>query len=390
MRKLWLVFAQAVTVTLAALFVVSLVKPDWLAWRAQVVEVREAGPGSAPASVPATAPGRLSFSEAARKAIPSVVNISATRQVRRRNPLLEDPAFQRFFGERFSLPPETQLSLGSGVIVSREGYILTNDHVVEGVTDIQVTLHDGRTIPGKIVGADPDTDLAVVRVSSAGLTPITFGQSDQARVGDLVLAIGDPFSVGQTVTMGIISAVGREIAPANPFGRFIQTDAAINPGNSGGALVDTGGNLIGINTLIFSRSGGYQGIGFAIPVSLAKRVMEQIIETGSVTRGWFGVDVADISPELAESLSLKGTRGAIVGAIERGSPAEKGGIRLGDVIVAINGKLVPDVSSALNAIAEMSPGRSVPVKVIRRNQEITVDVTVGKRRPRPREESQPQ
>jgi S1-C subfamily serine protease len=205
-------------------------------------------------------------------------------------------------------------------------------------------------------------------------------------VGDLVLAIGDPFSVGQTVTMGIISAVGREIAPANPFGRFIQTDAAINPGNSGGALVDTNGNLIGINTLIFSRSGGYQGIGFAIPVSLAKRVMEQIIETGSVTRGWFGVDVADISPELAESLGLKGTRGAIVGAIERGSPAEKGGIRLGDVIVAINGKAVPDVSSALNAIAEMPPGRSVPVKLIRRNQEVTVEVTVGKRRPRPKNE----
>jgi len=381
MRKLWLVFAQAVTVTLAALFVVSLVKPDWLAWRAQVVEVREA---SAPPVQGVAAPARLSFSEAARKAIPSVVNISATRQVRRRNPLLEDPAFQRFFGERFSLPPETQLSLGSGVIVSREGYILTNDHVVEGVTDIQVTLHDGRTVPGKIVGADPDTDLAVVRVSSQGLTPVTFGQSEQARVGDMVLAIGDPFSVGQTVTMGIISAVGREIAPANPFGRFIQTDAAINPGNSGGALVDTNGHLIGINTLIFSRSGGYQGIGFAIPVSLAKRVMEQIIETGSVTRGWFGVDVADISPELAESLALKGTRGAIVGAIERGSPAEKGGIRLGDVIVAINGKPVPDVSSALNAIAEMSPGNSVPVKVVRRNQEITVDVTVGKRRPRAR------
>ena len=388
MRKLWLVFAQAVTITLAVLFVVSLVKPDWLAWRAQVVEVREAstaGPAGAREPV-GTAPRALSFSDAAKKAIPSVVNISATRQVRRRNPLLEDPAFQRFFGERFSLPPETQLSLGSGVIVSREGYILTNDHVVEGVTDIQVTLHDGRNVMGKTVGTDPDTDLAVVRINAPGLTAITFGQSEQARVGDVVLAIGDPFSVGQTVTMGIISAVGREIAPANPFGRFIQTDAAINPGNSGGALVDTGGNLIGINTLIFSRSGGYQGIGFAIPVSLAKRVMEQIIETGSVTRGWFGVDVADISPELAESLGLKGTRGAIVGAIERGSPAEKGGIRLGDVIVAINGKLVPDVSSALNAIAEMAPGKSVPVRVVRRNQEISVDVTVGKRRPRPRSE----
>ncbi len=385
MRKLWLVFAQAVTLTLAVLFVVSLVKPDWLAWRAQVVEVREAVPGAGSLQ-PATTGRPLSFSEAAKKATPSVVNISATRQVRRRNPLLEDPAFQRFFGERFNLPPETQLSLGSGVIVSREGYILTNEHVVEGVTEIQVTLHDGRTFIGKTVGTDPDTDLAVVRIPSAALTPITFGQSEQARVGDVVLAIGDPFSVGQTVTMGIISAVGREIGNQNPFGSFIQTDAAINPGNSGGALVDTAGNLIGINTLIFSRSGGYQGIGFAIPVSLAKRVMEQIIETGTVTRGWFGVDVADITPELAESLGLKATKGAIVGAIERGSPAEKSGIKLGDVIFSINGRAVPDVTTALNAIADVPPGKSVPVKLVRRGQELTVEVTVGKRRPRPRTE----
>ena len=387
MRKLWLVFAQAVTLTLAVLFVVSLVKPDWLAWRAQVVEVREASPGATPVG---SAAGmlRLSFSEAAKRAIPAVVNISATRQVRRRSPLLEDPAFQRFFGDRFNLPPETQLSLGSGVIVSREGYILTNDHVVDGVTDIQVTLNDGRTLTGKIVGTDTETDLAVVRISATGLTPITFGQSDRAQVGDVVLAIGDPFSVGQTVTMGIISAVGREIGSANPFGSFIQTDAAINPGNSGGALVDTAGNLIGINTLIFSRSGGYQGIGFAIPVSLAKRVMEQIIETGTVTRGWFGVDVADISPELAESLGLKGTRGAIVGAIERGSPAEKGGIKLGDVITTINGKAVADVSTALNAIAEVPPGKTAAVKVLRRTQELNLEVLVGKRRPRNRAEEQ--
>jgi serine protease DegQ len=384
MRKLWLLFAQAVTLTLAALFVVSLVKPDWLAWRTQVVEVRESAPAAVIAPVAATRP--FSFSDAARKATPSVVNISATRQVRRRNPLLDDPSFQRFFGERFNMPPETQLSLGSGVIVSREGYILTNDHVVEGVSDIQVTLADGRTVSGKIVGTDPDTDLAVVRISASGLTPITFGLSDQARVGDIVLAIGDPFSVGQTVTMGIISATGREIQPASPFSSFIQTDAAINPGNSGGALIDVNGNLIGINTLIFSRSGGYQGIGFAIPVSLAKKVMEQIIETGSVTRGWFGVEVADISPELAESLGLKGTRGAIVGAIERGSPAEKGGMKLGDVIVAVNGKLVPDVSSTLNAIANVVPGKSVPVKVLRRNQELSLDVMVGKRRPKPHPE----
>jgi len=383
MRKLWLLFAQAVTLTLAMLFVVSLVKPDWLAWRSQVVEVRESLP--APVLAPATA-SRLSFSDAARRAIPAVVNISATREVKRRNPLLEDPAFQRFFGERFSLPNETQLSLGSGVIVSREGYILTNDHVVEGVSDIKVTLFDGRTVPGKIVGSDPDTDLAVVRINANGLTPITFGLSEQAKVGDIVLAIGDPFSVGQTVTMGIVSAVGRELGPSTPFSNFIQTDAAINPGNSGGALVDTNGNLIGVNTLIFSRSGGYQGIGFAIPVSLAKRVMEQIIETGSVTRGWFGVEVADITPELAESLGLKGTEGAIIGAIERGSPAERSGMRLGDVIVAVNGKSVANSTATLNAIAGVTPGMSVPVKVMRRNRDVTLDIMVGKRKPRPRTE----
>ena len=381
MRKLWLLFAQAVTLTLAALFVVSLVKPEWLSWRTQVVEVREA-----PTAVmsPVTASPRLSFSEAARKATPSVVNISATRQVKRHNPLIDDPAFQRFFGERFTLPPETQLSLGSGVVVSREGYILTNDHVVEGVTDIQVTLADGRTMAGKIVGTDPDTDLAVVRVPATGLTPITFGSSDAAKVGDVVLAIGDPFSVGQTVTMGIISATGRDIQ-ASPFGTFIQTDAAINPGNSGGALVDANGNLIGINTLIFSRSGGYQGIGFAIPVSLAKTVMEEIIETGTVTRGWFGVEVANITPELADSLGLKTTHGAIVGAIDRGSPAERSGMRLGDVIVAVGGRPVADVNTTLNAIAAVSPGKSVPVKVLRRDQEVALDVLVGKRKPRVRD-----
>jgi serine protease DegQ len=383
MRKLWLLFAQAVTLTLAAIFVVSVVKPDWLSWRTQIVEVREAVPAASITAV--TASPRLTFSEAARKATPSVVNIAATRQVKRRNPLLEDPAFQRFFGDRLNVPPESQLSLGSGVIVSREGYILTNDHVVEGVSDIQVTLSDGRVLAGKIVGTDPDTDLAVVRVAQSGLTPITFGLSEQAKVGDIVLAIGDPFSVGQTVTMGIISATGREINSSS-FGNFIQTDAAINPGNSGGALVDTNGNLIGINTLIFSRSGGYQGIGFAIPVSLAKKVMEQIIETGGVTRGWFGVEVADISPELAESLGLKGTRGAIIGAIERGSPAEKSGMRLGDVIVAVAGNPVTGVSTTLSAIAGVAPGKSVPVKVLRRNQELNLDVMVGKRKPRPRSE----
>jgi serine protease DegQ len=388
MRKLWLVFSQAVTVTLAALFVVSLVKPEWMAWRGRVVEVREHAsasvpPGTAVAPPMPTVRGALSFSEAARKAIPSVVNISATRQVRRRNPLLDDPAFQRFFGQGFQLPPETQLSLGSGVIVSRDGYILTNDHVVEGVSDIQVTLNDGRTVTGKVVGTDPETDLAVVRINAQGVVPVTFGQSDQARVGDIVLAIGDPFSVGQTVTMGIISAVGREIERASPFGSFIQTDAAINPGNSGGALVDSNGNLIGINTLIFSRSGGYQGIGFAIPVTLAKRVLEQIIETGSVTRGWFGIEVTPLTADLSDSLGLKGTRGAIVAKIESGSPAAKAGMKLGDVIVRIGDRAIGDNNTALNTIAEIAPGKVVPVKVVRRGQELTLEITVGRRRPRP-------
>ena len=379
MRRLWLVFAQVVTVTLGVLFVLSLVKPDWLAPRSSVVAIQESPPAILAGASPTA--GRASYRDAAQKAVPSVVNISATKEVRRRSPMLDDPAFRRFFGDRFNVP-ETQQSLGSGVIVSREGFILTNDHVVDGVTEIRVTLNDGRTVPGKIVGSDPETDLAVVRIAAPGLTPVTFGQSDQLKVGDVVLAIGDPFSVGQTVTMGIVSALGREIGAANPYGSFIQTDAAINPGNSGGALIDAAGNLVGINTLIFSRSGGYQGIGFAIPVSLAKKVMEEIIETGAVTRGWFGVEVANITPELAESLALSGTRGAIVGGIERGSPAERAGIRLGDVIVKVGERAVPDMNSALNAIADIPPGKTVAVLVLRRNQEVGLSVTVGKRRPR--------
>ena len=381
-RRLWLVFAQVVTATLAAIFVMSLVKPEWSPWRAsRVVEILES-PGPAASSIPVASGRSISFSDAARKAVASVVNISATKQVKRRSPVLEDPILRRFFGERLNTP-ETQLSLGSGVIVSREGFVLTNSHVVEGVTEIQVTLNDGRTVPGRIAGSDPETDLAVVRISATGLTPITFGQSDQLRVGDVVLAIGDPFSVGQTVTMGIVSALGRDIGPSNPFGSFIQTDAAINPGNSGGALVDASGNLVGINSLIYSRSGGYQGIGFAIPVGLAKKVMEQIIETGSVTRGWFGVEVANITPELAESLGLAGTRGAIVGGIERGSPADRGGIRLGDVIVGVGERPVADLTATLNAIADIPPGKTVQVKLLRKDREVNLSVTVGRRKLRP-------
>ena len=380
MRRWWLAFAQVVTATLGALFVVSLVQPGWLAWRSPlpVVSVQEAAPTPAGGQ---TAAGALAvtFRDASAKALGSVVNISATRQVRRTSPFPDDPALRRFFGDGLN-PPQTQLSLGSGVIVSREGYVLTNAHVVEGVDDIRVTLHDGRVVPGRIVGVDPETDLAVLRAPAEGLKPITFGRSDQLQVGDVVLAIGNPFSVGQTVTMGIVSAVGREIAAANPFARFIQTDAAINPGNSGGALVDTAGNLVGINTLIFSRSGGYQGIGFAIPVTLARRIMEEIIETGAVTRGWLGVEVASITADLAASLGLPSTRGAIIGSVAAGSPAERAGVRPGDVLVQVDGGAVSDLPGALAAITALAPGKTVPIGVLRAGREIGLTVTVGRRR----------
>ena len=376
MRSWWLAFAQAVTVTLGVLFVVSLVAPGWLPWRAPAsVSVQE---------VPATPPGSpaaalsVTFRDAAAKAVGSVVNISATRQVRRPTPFGDDPQWRRFFGDRGL--PETQLSLGSGVIVSREGYILTNAHVVDGVDEIKVTLGDGRVVAGRIAGADPDTDLAVIRASADGLKPITFGRSEQLRIGDVVLAIGNPFSVGQTVTMGIVSAVGREIPSASPFAGFIQTDAAINPGNSGGALVDADGNLVGINTLIFSRSGGYQGIGFAIPVATARKVMEEIIETGTVTRGYLGVEIANITADLADSLGLRSLRGAIIGSVAASSPAERAGLRPGDVLVQVDGKSVADMSSALAAISGLPPGKAVAVRVQRGGRELTLAVTVGRRR----------
>ena len=370
MRKLWLVFAQAVTRHAGG----ALRREPGEARLARLARPGRGGPRGARAGASRCPPARraapLFLQRGGAQGDPvGGEHLGHAPGAAARNPLLEDPAFQRFFGERFQLPAETQLSLGSGVIVSREGYILTNDHVVEGVTDIQVTLQR-RPHAGGQGGRAPIPRPTSRWCAIAAREPhaVTFGQSDQARVGDVVLAIGDPFSVGQTVTMGIVSAVGREIGTANPFGSFIQTDAAINPGNSGGALVDTDGNLIGINTLIFSRSGGSRASASRFPVSLAKRVMEQIIETGTVTRGWFGVDVADITPELAESLGLKGTRGAIVGAIERGSPAEKSGIKLGDVIIEVERQArSPTRAAALNAIAEMPAGKSVPVKVVRRN-----------------------
>ena len=378
MRRLWLLFAEFVTFTLAIVFVVTLARPDWNPWRRNVVEIREsAASGSL---VPITATPRVSgYSEAAKKAMVSVVNISTSKlQGQRNHPFLNDPLLGRLFG----IPDDVvqpQASLGSGVIVSNQGHILTNEHVVAAAKEISIALSDGRVVPAKLVGTDPDTDLAVLKIEAPNLSPLTFGQSEKAQVGDVVLAIGDPFGVGQTVTMGIISALGRNRLGINNYENFIQTDAAINPGNSGGALVDINGNLIGINSVIYSQSGGSLGIGFAIPVSMAKNVMEQIIATGSVTRGWIGVEVQDLTPDLADSLKIDSARGAMVAGLRRNGPAEKGGIKLGDVITQINGKPTNDSVIASRVISELVPGSTASIAVIRRQAESVLKVQIGQR-----------
>ena len=382
MRRLWLVFAQSATATLAAVFVISLIKPDLLPLRNRVVAITEAPAASNMTLTrlvgsPAIGTG---YSEAAKKAIPSVVNIFTSKEVRvPSHPVLNDPIFRRYFGDQLDGGSQQQRSLGSGVIVSQQGYILTNHHVVEDADEIQVALADGRTAKARIVGADPDTDLAVLKIDLHNLPAVTFGQSDQLRVGDVVLAIGDPFGVGQTVTMGIVSALGRSRLGINQFENFIQTDAAINPGNSGGALVDISGNLVGINSAIFSQTGGSQGIGFSIPVSLARNVMEQLIRSGAVTRGWIGVEVRDLTPELADSFRLEAKRGALIAGILRNSPADRAQVKPGDVLVGINGRPVSDSVAMLNLIAELAPGREATLDVVRERQQLALKVTVGKR-----------
>ncbi len=383
MYRLWLIFSQAATVAVAVLFVVSTFHPEWLPQRATPVTpaavVRPAPPKGAP---PVTLqPESLHY--AVEHATPSVVNIFTSKEVRTpRHPLLDDPLFRRFFGDQFPDEEQRATSLGSGVIVSASGYILTNHHVVEAADEIEVALPNGTKLLAKVVGNDPETDLAVLRVDAEGLRAITFGSSDALRVGDVVLAIGNPFGVGQTVTSGIVSALGRSGLQINTFENFIQTDAAINPGNSGGPLVDSRGNLIGINTAIYSRSGGSIGIGFAIPVSTARMVLEQIVKSGSVTRGWIGVEVQEITLGLAESFKLGDTRGALVAGVLRGGPADKAGFKPGDVLVDVEGKPVANPSGMLNLIAALSPGSVAKMKVKRGKQDLTMNVTVG-RRPKP-------
>ncbi|MGB8857033.1 MAG: Do family serine endopeptidase [Burkholderiales bacterium] len=388
MRRLWLLFAQIATVTMAVLFVVSLIRPELLSWRNSPAVSADKPVAALPGvanTVPVSPAGsaQLTYRDAARKAIPSVVNISTSKEakVAQKNPLLDDPVLRRFFGDRLDEDEESLSSLGSGVIVRADGYILTNDHVVEGADEIRIAFSDKRTMNAKVVGRDPDTDLAVLKVDAANLPAITFGQSEQAKIGDVVLAIGDPFGVGQTVTMGIVSALGRSRLGINQFENFIQTDAAINPGNSGGALVDTNGNLLGINSAIYSRSGGSQGIGFSIPVSLAKYVMDQIIQNGSVTRGWIGVEVdgQDLTPETIDTLKLGSAKGALIRGILRDGPADKAQVKPGDLLTAVNGKAINDSIELLNFISELPPGKPANLTLIRAQKQINLQVTVGKR-----------
>jgi serine protease DegQ len=377
MRNLWLIFAQAATVAVGALFVVTTLKPEWLGRSAsgpQVIELRQA-------TSPSVLPGRAtSYNDAVRKAVPAVVNIFTSKEIKSpRHPFLDDPLFRHFFGDRLEEEPQRATSLGSGVIVSSKGYILTNHHVVEAADEIEVALVDGKKLKARAVGSDPETDIAVLQVEGGSVPAITFGDADSLRVGDVVLAIGNPFGVGQTVTMGIVSALGRSQLGINTFENFIQTDAAINPGNSGGALIDTAGNLVGINTAIYSRSGGSLGIGFAIPASSAKQIMEQIIATGSVTRGWIGVEAQEITPEIAESFRLSSVNGVLIAGVLRGGPAEKAGLKPGDVLVAIEGRAVKDPNSMLNLVAALVPGKPASIRLKRDNKDVEVQVAVGKR-----------
>jgi len=387
MRRLWLIFAQTITVCVAVLFVVKTLKPEWLTQLpsdsgqvAAVATVREAPPGSATQR-------QASYADAAKKAVPAVVHIFTSQEMKGpRHPFINDPIFRHFFGDRFGEESQRRSGLGSGVVVSPEGYILTNFHVIDGADEIEVAHNDGRKYKARVVGSDPESDLAVLRIPADHQFPvIAFGSSDTLRVGDVVLAIGNPFGVGQTVTSGIVSALGRSHLGINTFENFIQTDAAINPGNSGGALVDSNGHLVGINTAIYSQSGGSMGIGFAIPVSLARSVMEQIIRTGSVTRGWVGIEVQELTAELAESFKLSGTEGALIAGVMRGSPADKAGIKPGDVLIQVGGKPVKDAQVMLELIAALEPGRTARFALKRDGRDLGVEVTIGKRPRPPRE-----
>jgi serine protease Do len=316
---------------------------------------------------------------------PSVVNIASTKTIKgggaMSSPFFHDPSFRRFFGDdpRFSERQKDykQSGLGSGVIVDKDGYILTNNHVIKGADEIKVTLSDKREFKGKVIGTDQKTDLAVIRIESDNLPVLHLGDSDRMKVGETVLAIGNSFGLSHTVTSGIVSATGRANVGIADYEDFIQTDAAINPGNSGGALVNVKGELIGINTAIFSTSGGYQGIGFAIPSTMAKNVMQSLIKTGKVIRGWLGVTIQPLTPELSKQFGLGDEKGVLVGDVVEDSPADKAGIQRGDVIVEFDGKEVKDATNLRNIVAGTAPNTGVSLKLVREGKPKTVQVKIA-------------
>lgn len=395
MRRYWLIFAQAVTVCLAILFVVTTLRPDWLRLSApapapDAAQRASSGASGSDAGAPATGEaGVSSYAYAVSQAAPSVVNVYTSKHVNVPvMPLPDDPVLRQLFGQVPGLSRrQASTSLGSGVIVSAEGYVLTNYHVVEAADAIEVALADGRAGAAKVVGADPDTDLAVLKLADdMKPLPVAVLATDRSlRVGDVVLAIGNPFGVGQTTTQGIVSALGRNGLGINTYENFIQTDAAINPGNSGGALIDTQGNLVGINAAIYSETGGSLGIGFAIPVDTARNIMEEIIRTGSVQRGWLGIEPQDITPDLARAFGLPAnTRGVVIAGVIRNGPAGKGGLRVGDIVQTVDDAEVQDTMTMLRLIAALPPGGKATLGIRRGGKQRNLTVTVGTRPTPPR------
>ena len=371
---------QAIILGLAIAFVLSLLLPQLWRTRAPSVEIRETALPLEPTATRTDGP--RSYAAAVERAAPAVVNINTAKvvTVRPNHPFFDDPVLRQLLGRNLDqmVRPQQRVvrNLGSGVIMSGQGYILTNDHVIRGADAIQVTLRDGRTAPARVVGTDPGTDLAVLKIDLPKLPTIVLGHSEQLRVGDIVLAIGNPFGIGQTVTHGIVSATGRNRIGLNAFENFIQTDAAINPGNSGGALVDADGSLIGISSAILSKTGASHGIGLAIPVSMAKGVLEDIIRHGRVIRGWIGIDGHSLTPDIARRANLRSLDGVYITALYRNGPAHRAGALPGDILISINGKKIRDPRDAVLAIAAQRPGSKVKLELLRDGRLLSIETDV--------------
>ena len=372
MKKLWLFFSQAVTVFVAAWFVIATLQPQWLAAPAPPPAVSAPLVLPAPQVSAAAQPGSLAA--AVRRAAPAVVSINTSRITR--HPFADDPWFRLFFGQQGS---QSQSGLGSGVIMSADGYVLTNNHVVQEADHIEAVLADGRRASARVIGADPESDLAVLKIDLPDLPVMTPSDSDRIEVGDRVLAIGNPFGVGQTVTSGIVSALGRDQLGINTFENFIQTDAAINPGNSGGALTDEQGRLLGINTAIYSRSGDSFGIGLAIPVNVARQALQDIVQNGRVVRGWIGVESTALTPELAENLGAASAQGVIITGVLNGGPAARAGMRPGDVVTRINGRPIRTVAELRAGITALRPGTAATFTALRQGQNVEMQLVPGQR-----------